>query len=273
MSLRKLLKSFCIDAYKELKSIGEIPRPPYNSPLIADNIYLTHPLSKLPSYTQLKQYMQSSGLSNKLHDIGHAWFWRYEVFEWLFLERVIAESSGTTLDIDVFNKIFNHAYAELYRNSFRIRRVTVLNGLPKLKSTIELGTGLLLSQVKNSGYDLVRLLESHYSNRNREPSLWVDSDNRLLVQTCAVSKGNRGINLDESLKQLRQQAKFIIKALKLSIDTPVYPKAVYLSYLSSFPLLPILYTEFEEFSGFLFHIERNMTRTETTAIKRNVRFV
>jgi len=273
MNLRGLLKNFFIDAYHELTSINELPRPPYDSPLIAGNVIFTHPLSKLNSHTQLQQYMHSSGLSNKLRDIGHTWFWHYEVFEWLFLECVIAESSGTSLDIKAFDKVFRRASAEISRNSFHMRRITILNGLPKLSSTIELCKGVLLTPVSSSGYDLARLLGSRFHNRNREPSLWVDSDNCLLIQDRLLSKGNHGSKLLQLGEQLRTEADVVIKTLKLSLDTPICPKAVYSSYLSRFPLLPISHTEFEEYSEISFSVQRPLTKAEILDIHRTFEFI
>ncbi len=276
MSLRKLLKNFCTDAYQKLFDMGEFPRPPLDSPQIADDMRLTHPLSKLTSYAQLQEYMRSSGLSDKLRDIGHTKLWHYEVFEWLFLERIIAESFDTfSLDVTAFNKVFRRAQAELSRSSFRIRRVTILNGLPELSHPISLDTGVSISPVvfSSSHYKLANLLGWKFQDRNRAPSFMIDPDSCLLIQDYLQPKGNEGWDFWKSLEQLRHQAEIVIKALKLSLDTPVYPKAVYLSYLSSFPLLPIIHTEFEEFSGFSISIQRNMTRAEITAIKRNVRFI
>ncbi len=278
MSLKQLLKNFCIDAYHELTSRGELPRPPYDSPLIAGNVLLTHwgsRLSKLPSHTQLQQYMRSSGLSDKLRDIGHTWLWHEEVFQWLFLERVMAESKGISLDVIAFNRVFRRAWAEVSRNSFRIRRITILNGLPKLNSTIELDKGVLLSPIDFSShhYTLANLLGWRFQDRNRVPSFWVGPDDCLLIQDRVIQKGNEGRELLESRKQVQDQAELVIKALKLSLDTPIYPKAVYSSYLSGFPLLPILHTEFEEFSGFSISIQRPITSAEVRAILRNFKFI
>lgn len=278
MSLRKLLKNFCIDAYNELTSMGELPRPPYDSPLIADNDFLTHRnsrLSKLDSYTQLQQYMRSSGLSDKLHDIGHTWLWHYEVFNWLFLERVMAESKGISLDVTAFNKVFRRAWAEISRNSLRIRRITILNGLPKLNSTIVLGKGVLLSPVdfSMSHYTLANLLGWRFQDKKRSPSFWIDPDTCLLIQDSVIQKGNDGKNLLESREQLLNQASTILKVLKLSLDTPVYPKAVYFAYLSGFPMLPILHKEFEELSEFLFSVNRNISRAEINSIKQNLSLI
>jgi hypothetical protein len=249
----------------------ELPRPPFNSPLIAGNIYLTHPLSQLPSYKLLQQFIRSSGLSDKLRDIGHTWFWPDEVFEWLFLESVIAESSGTvSLDKKAFNKVFYRAQAEISRSSFRIRRITILNGLPKLNKPIAICQGVSLSPRHS---DLSNLLRSIFQNTNRKPPLWVDPDNCLLIQDRVITKGNEGRNIFESQKQLRYQADNVIKALRLSLDTPIYPKAVYSSYLSAFPLLPIDHIAFEEFSGFTFSIKKSMTRAEIKMIRRNFGFI
>lgn len=255
--------------------MGELPRPPYDSPLIAGNVFLNHPLSKLASYTQLQQHMRSSGLSDKLHDIGHTWLWHEEVFEWLFLERVIAESSRISLDTTAFNKVFNRACAEISRNSFRIRRITILNGLPKLNSIIVLSKGVLLSPINfsSSHYTLANLLGWHFQDRNRAPSFWVGPDDCLLIQDRVISKGNEGRELLDWRKQAQNQTEIVIKALKLALDTPIYPKAVYSSYLSGFPLLPISHTEFEEFSGISVSIQTPITKTEILNIQRNFKFV
>ncbi len=215
MHLRDLLRNFCIDAYSELAKLRELPRPPFNSPLIAGNEYLTHPLSKLSSHKLLQDYMRKSGLYDKLHNTGHVWYWHYEVFEWLFLERVIAESYENSFDIKVFNKVFSYASSELTRNSFRIRRITTLNGLPRLSNAIKLHTGLLLSPVKDGGYDLGRLLYSRFHNKDREPSLWVDSDSSLLVQDRVIVKEDRGNALLHVREQLDSETNMVIKTLKL----------------------------------------------------------
>lgn len=107
MSLGKLLKDFYAEAYQELSNMGELPRPRYDSPLLAGNVTFTYPLSKLASYKRLEDHMHSSGLFMKLRDIGHTRLWNYEVFEWLFLERVLAESAGTSLNAIAFNKVLS----------------------------------------------------------------------------------------------------------------------------------------------------------------------
>ena len=275
MSLRKLLKNFCTDAYQELTRMGELPRPPYDSPLIAGNVIFTHPLSKLMSYTQLQEYMRSSGLSDKLRDIGHTWLWHYEVFEWLFLERVIAESSGISLDVSAFNKVFYRALAEISRSSLRLRHITVLNGLPKLSRPIVLGTGVLILPTDYSSFSgkLADMLGWRFQDRNRGPSFIFAPDSCLLVQDYVISKGNQGRELLQLMKQRRSQADDVIKALKLSLDTPICPKAVYSSHLSSFPLFPIYHEEFEEYSEILFDVQRPITRAEILNIQRNFRFI
>ena len=267
-----MLKDFCVDAYQELKNIGELPRPRFDAPKLAGEA-LPYSLSELPALKRLEQYMLSSGLSKRLQDIGHTWLWHYEVFHWLFLERVIAQSDGISLDMKVFDKIFKRASAEISRNSFRFRRITVLNGLPKLNSHLEFQKGVLLFPLDYRGYSLPKLLGVGFQNMNREPPLWVDPDNCLLIQDSIISKGNEGRNILESREQLRHQADTVIKVLRLSLDTPIYPKAVYLSYLSSFPLIPILYKEFEEFSGFSYSIQRSVTKAERMSIRRNFRFI
>ena len=83
MSLHAFLKNFCAEAHRKLFMMNEIPRPPYDSPIIAGNPIYTVPLSEMNSYTQLQQYMRSSGLIENLHEIGHTWMWHEEVTECL----------------------------------------------------------------------------------------------------------------------------------------------------------------------------------------------
>lgn len=273
MSLRRLLKNFCIDAYRELTEMKELPRPPFNSPLIADNIYLTHPLSQLPSYKQLIDYMRESGLLKKLQDIGHTWIWHYEVFEWLFLERVIAENYEPIFNLRVFNKVYRYALNELARKSFRIRRITVLDGIPKLSTTLKLSDGLLLCPLINPDYDITRLLHANSHNKNRQPSLWINPESHLLVQDRLLIKGNRGSELHQLLERLEIESDITIKTLKLCVDTRFCPKAVYSSYISNFPLIPIIRTEFEEYSDIWFTEQRHITKKERLDINRTFKFI
>ena len=97
MSLRRLLMNFCRDSIVEMESMGELPYPPFKAPLIADNSYITHRLSRLDSYKALESFMRESGTTETLLDIGHAWFWHQEVFQWLFLERVILQAGSNLM--------------------------------------------------------------------------------------------------------------------------------------------------------------------------------
>ncbi|MDO9333244.1 MAG: HEPN domain-containing protein [Dehalococcoidales bacterium] len=268
-----MLKDFCIESYSELKKMRELPRPPFDSPLIAGNLSLTHPLSKLSSYQQLHNYITKSSISNNLQGIGHQWYWHYEVFEWLFLEYMLSQSYTNDFDTNTFNKTFNRANAELSRNHFIIRRITVLNGLPKLNTTINIRNGLSLSAVKDPSYDLARLLKRHIHNKNREPSLWVMPEDHLLIQDCVVQKGNDGKELLRLREQNAIETDIVVKTLKLCIDTPICPKAVYSTYLSGFPLLPISHTEFDEYSEVTFTIQRNLTRSERVNIHKTLDFI
>jgi len=265
-----------MDALHELTNLGEFPRPFYDTPLIAGDITLTHPLSQLPSYEQLQQFMRSSGLSEKLRDIGHTWFWHYEVFEWLFLERVISESKETvSLDETAFNKVFYRACAEISRSWFRTRRITVLNGLPKLSRTIALSAGTSLSPVdfSNSHLELLKWLGWRFQDSNRKVSSDIGPDDCFLIQERVISKANEGRELLDSREQLSSQAEAVIKSLKLSLNTPIYPKAIYSSYLSSFPLLPRSHIELAEFSDISAQVKTHITKAEIQSIQSYFHFL
>lgn len=275
MSLYKSLKDFCTDAYHELVAMGELPRPPYDSPVIARNPLYTIRLSKISSCKNLQQYMRSSDLLGKLHDVGHTWLWHEEVFEWLFLERVIGESSGTVLDGRVFDKVFRRAQAELSRTSFRIRRIVVLSGVPNLRQPIKLSPGVYLFPIDFSThhYRLADLLGWRYQDRHRAPVFWIDPDSRLLIQTRTIKKGDDGKNLLDSLEQMRYEAEQVVKTLRLSLDTPVLCKQIFASYLSGFPLLPIDHVELEESKGFSVSVSRPIKRKEIRDIRTYHKFI
>ncbi|MCJ7635066.1 HEPN domain-containing protein [Candidatus Bathyarchaeota archaeon] len=278
MGLYKLMKDFCADAYNELLAMKELPRPPYDSPLIARNPYFTNwgsKLYKLKSHANLQKYMQTSGLQKKLHDIGHTWFWHEEVFEWLFLERVIAESSGITLDGKVFDRVFKRAQAELDRPFFRMRRITVLVGVPDFRHPIELSKGVLLSPIDFSThhYQLANLLGWRYQDKHRAPAFWIDPDSRLLIQTRVVKKGDDGKDLSDAREQMQYEAKQVVDAIKLSLDTAIFEKQVFSSYLSAFPLLPIDHEETEESKRFSVSVRRLIKKKEISNIRSCYKFI
>jgi hypothetical protein len=265
------LKNFCIDAYQELIDMCELPRPPYSSPVIADNMSITYQLSKLTSYKVLKEYMDKSGLSKELQKIGHNWFWHSEVFEWLFLERLMAENTGNSFDDKTFNKVFSHARAEISRTSSRHRYVTILDGIPIFNNAMKLCQDVALFSVDYSGGStkLAGLLGIwRFRDNNREPPIEVDEGNCFVVQDFIVPRTNEGRELLELRKRYRKKIDAVIKALKISLDTPVYPKAVYSSHLSSFPLIPISFQDLDESRGLWVEVKGSLTRAERQRIKK-----
>lgn len=275
MSVYAHLKKFCAEAYRKLVLMNQLPRPPYDAPIIARNPVYTIPLSEMDSYTQLQQYMQSSGLTEKLHEIGHTWMWHEEVFHWLFLERVIAESTGTSLDEQIFKRVYRRAKAELDRPKFVRRRVVVLNGVPQLKGRIILCPGVYLRPIdfQGSHYEIGNLLWWRYQDKNRAPSFWIDPRSCLLIQDRVIQKGNEGRGLLSSREEMRHQAQLVMKALRLSVDSPVYSKAAFASYLSSFPLLPIAYEEVEEFRDISVEVGRAITGREARNLRTYFTFI
>lgn len=244
--------------------MNELPRSPYDSPIIARNPIYTVPLSEMNSYTQLQQYMRSSGLLDRLHEIGHAWMWHEEVFHWLFLERILAESRGTSLDEQTFERVYRRAEAELSRPKFIRRRIVELMGVPQLKGRLILCPGVYLRPINFQGshYEMGNLLGWRYQDKNRAPSFWIGSRSCLLIQDRVIKKGDEGRDLLTSREEMRHQAQLVIKALRLSVGSPVYTKAVFASYLSCFPLLPIAFEEMEESRDISIEVDRAINRRE-----------
>lgn len=275
MSLYILLKNFCIEAYRELVMMNELPRPPYDSLIIARNPIYTVRLSEMDSYKQLQQYMRNSGLSKRLHDIGHTWIWHEEVFHWLFLERVLAESRGESLDRRVFQTVYRRAQAELSRPTFTLRRIMVLNGVPQLKRRLLLSPHTYLRPIEFSvhHYEIGKLLSWAYHDKNRAPSFWLDPRCCLLIQDRIIKKGNEGKDLLNAREERRHQVDLVVKALRLSINSPVFVKSTFASYLSCFPLLPIAFEETEEFRDISIEVGRDITRREVQDIKTHFDFI
>ncbi len=261
MSLYRLLKNFCTEAHGELLRIGELPYPPYTSPRIAENLHCTQPLSRLKTYIQLKQYMDSSGLADQLHDIGHTWIWHEEVFAWLFLEYVIQESGKRFLDKKAFDSVFRCAQAELSRPVFRLRRITVLGGIPKFKSPIILSPNMRLLPIDypTSDYQVANLLGWQFHLNNRKPSFWVYPDSCLLIQDRIIRKGNHGQDFMDYRQEVNKQTHDILSALKLSLDSIIFETALFVSYLSRFPLLPISYVETEQLTNVRVRMQKRNT--------------
>jgi hypothetical protein len=275
MKLKGFLKKFCAEAYQNLITMNELPRPPYDSPLIAHNPFYTYPLSKMSSCTQLQQYMRSSGLLNKLHDIGHMWSWHEEVFHWLFLERVLSKSWGISLDEKAFDRVYHRAIAELSRPTFIRRRIVVLNGFPQFKSRLVLcpGVYLLPTDFQTRDYVLSNLLWHRYQDRNREPSLWLDPRICFLVQDRVIRKGDEGKDLLTSREEMRDQAQLVIKALRLSVDSPVHSKATFAAYLSCFPMLPVAFDEVDEARDISIEVDRAIKRREIQELRKYLSFI
>jgi hypothetical protein len=188
----------------------------------------------------------------------------------------MAESTGTTLDVKALNKVYRRAKDEISHNSFRIRRITTLNGLPKFNRSIELDKGVLLFPIDFSTghYTLANLLGWRFQDKNRAPSqFWTDPDSCLLIQTRVIPKGNEGKELLASREQMRSEADVVIKTLKLSLNTPIYPKVVYSSYLSAFPLLPISHKEFEEYNEISVSVQTPITKAEISNVRKTFSLV
>jgi len=275
MSFYTLLKRFCVDAYLELTHMLELPRPPADSPIIARNPRFTHPLSKLDSHKNLQTYMQETGLSEKLHDAGHTWFWHEEVFEWLFLEQLLGNSYGKELNVKIFDTVFKRAQLEILRPFCRMRRITILTGFPELRRKLDLSNGVAIVPIEWSThhYEIADLLGWRYQYRHRSPSFWIDPGSRLLIQTRDIPKGNDGKNLLDDRKAMRDEGINVVNSIRVAIDTPIYSKQVYFSHISSFPLLPIYHSEPEGSEGFSLDTFRPITKKEINNFRVCYRFL
>lgn len=278
MSLYTLLKNFCIEAHAELLRIGELPYRPYSSPRIAGVLICTHPLSKLKTYVQLKEYMDASGLADKLHDVGHSWIWHEEVFPWLFLEYVIQESGKAFLDKKAFDRVFRRAQAELSQPVFLFRRITVLGGMPEFKYPIILTPNirLLPLEFSTSHYQVANLLGWQFHLNNRKPGFWGYSDSCLLIQDRIIKKGNHGQDFMNYRREVKKQTHDILSALKLSLESIIFETAVFASYLSRFPLLPISYLQTEQLTDVRVRVPKrhiSLLKTERREISTCFHFI
>ena len=56
------------------------------------------------------------------------WIWHEEIFVWLFLERVFAETRVGRIDPAGFEIVFRRTQAELERSSIRLRQIVAIEG-------------------------------------------------------------------------------------------------------------------------------------------------
>ena len=194
--------------------------------------------------------MNSSGLSDLLQAVGHRWIWHEEVFAWLFLERVFAESRGSGIDPAGFEKVYRRAQAELRRRSFHVRHIIAIEGIPQIKRSVTVGPGVSLSPIdfRTHHYELARLLQWKYQDTNRPISFWLTSGSCLLIQDRIISKVGDGSQLIDYLDCSRREEEAIVLALKLASDWYIYPKTRFTSHLSAFPLLPLSQETYQEFA-------------------------
>jgi len=276
MTLQPFLKRFCIEALAKLESMGELPCPRWRSPLIANELELTYPLSRLDSHAELLQFMRTSGVTQKLQEAGHTWFWHEEPFQWLFLERIIQDTDTRTklFDATAFTRIYRQAMTEILRPHVRIRRITVINGLAQPARTLKIAPGLVLepTEFKTAYRRLADLLRSR--DLSRKVPTWIDSGSCFLIQDHVVDKRDDGHGLIEYWEEAQKQIEVVLTALRLTMQRPfMIAKAVYTSHLSNFPLLPIFHTEMEENRDISFSRQGRIRIAEERAIRALLRFL
>ena len=276
MTFRSHLKKFCDDCFAELSADREFPRPPFTSPGIADDSgYYSYKLSQLPSYINLREYMNSSGISDLLRGVGHQWFWHTEVFAWLFLERVFSESRGNGIDPAGFDTVFKRANAELKRPSFRLRHIAAIEGIPQVQKPVSLGPGLSIRPINFSShhYELSDLLGWRYQDKHRPIDVWLNPGTCLLIQDQLITKDGDGGQIHTYFESWRRQHESIILALKLVSDWYIYPKATFTAHLSAFPLVPLSRENNLDFDIVSLSEQKPMTAKFLRGIRSNFKFL
>ena len=86
--------------------------------------------------------------------------------------------------------------------------------------------------------------------------------------------GQRGLPLGDGAGLVQNQSvQLVVKALRLSFNSPVFVKSTFASYLSCFPLLPIAFEEVEEFRDISVDVSRDITRSEVQDLKIHFNFI
>ena len=96
---------------------------------------------------------------------------------------------------------------------------------------------------------------------------WGLSVSCFFVQDRLVKKGDDGRELLNSSEESRKQSNEAITALKLATKRVILPKAVYSSYISRFPMLPVSYTEIDENKDISYSAGPPITTGEERAIR------
>ena len=237
--LRELLLAYTKECAALLTLYGEWSGSTIERPdVIGSHAMLSSLDDDLPSRKPLDQLLASPPWRDLLERAGHGWVWHGEVVADLFVERVLQQSRGEEVDLQVFETAYRDLLAELASPRMRLRHVTVVDGYPRPgKPTTVAGLGRLVPFDLSDGYYL--LYQELRLEGQRDVREGVHGRGFLLVQDTTFDKQGHDPNVfGRHVEQLQARRDDALALMQLTHSGVVEADATYLVQISRFPLIP-----------------------------------
>jgi hypothetical protein len=238
-ALRQRLWEFVQEGVDCLARLREWPRRILSAPRIYGDIELERELASLGSYKRLQSYLHRRGIYARLGNSGHTWIWHREVFEWLFLERVVKRAYDDKSLKRSFQVVHRRAEREIFGDYLTLRRIHVIHGLPKISRPTRIARGIRLVpfDLNSCGpllYDALGIeFQSHDVDR------WLHTDGVFLLHDRRVAKAGDGKPVLRAQDEMKRSESLVLLALRLAVPGTVHPGKSFQTQVSRFPLFPL----------------------------------
>lgn len=266
--LRQHLREFVQEGVDCLTHVREWPRRMLTAPQIYGDMELERELGSLRSYKRLESYLHRRGIYARLRNSGHTWIWHREVFEWLFLERVVKGAYDDKFLRRSFELVYRRAEREIFDDYLTLRRIHVIHGFPKIARPTRITPGIRLVpfDLNSCGpflYDALGIeFQSHDVDR------WLHTDGVFLIHDMRVAKTEDGKPALRAQDAMREFQRVFLAALRLAIPGTVHPGTSFQTQVSRFPLFPLQEQTFWEAEDRWFVSNRDLRPDERGRIRR-----
>jgi len=264
--LKALLRRYVDAAIAVLEHEREWPRP-FSAPLRTNKIRLSSGLHRLDEERELAKFLHESGLRERLHTTGHTWVWGHEPFVDLFLEQYAERSIGISeYDRKKFAALFDHAWAEISRDTATLRQVITVSGVPVARGKSRLPGVVFADYDMNSfGPRLWKLLGIDY--QLTPVSVRPHGSGALLAHDLTyLKKPDDDAFALRLLDSMQDRTRDLVLALRLRFGELIFVEAVHTAQLSTFPLFPFMETPGRD-SGTHTMTNRYMTRSDWKGLR------
>lgn len=264
--LRELLRRYVDAAIAVLEGEGEWPRP-FSAPFRTTEIGFSSDLHRLGEERELVKFLHESGLRNRLQTTGHTWIWHHEPFIDLFLEQYAARSTGVkNYDRKKFAALFDHAWAEISRDTATLRQVVTVSGIPVARGKSRLPGIVFADYDMNSfGPRLWKLLGVEYQLTS--VSVRPHGSGALVAHDLTyLKKADEDAFALRLLDAMQDRTRDLVLALRLQFGESIFVEGVHTAHLSNFPMFPFMETPGRDL-GTHTMTSRYMKRSEWKALR------